>query len=202
MLQVALTGNFLSGKSTISNKFRELGVPVFDADVVLKFILGHKFYFCDSVKKKLGYSPFNKSGYLDPVKIVSDRDFDKILDEVEFDLLCAYEKFRRTQNHPYVIFMSSLLFERGWNDKFDIVLNVFTKRGDRAMRAKEAGLSIIDFFSLTKNEMSEFEKNEMSDHVIHSYIGGPILEESILKIDGDIMSRINKLNDYAYGGRG
>ena len=66
------------------------------------------------------------------------------------------------------------------------------------MRAKGVGLSIIDFFSLTKNEMSEFVKNEKADYVIHSYVGGPILEESILKIDDEIKGRINKLNSYAY----
>jgi dephospho-CoA kinase len=202
MLQVALTGNLLSGKTHVSNKFRQIGVPVFDADVVLKFILSHKFYFNQNIKKSLGYSPFSKDGYIDPVKVVSDSDFDKIIDEVEFDLLSAYERFRRAQDSPYVIFMSSLLFERGWNSKFDISINVFTKRGDRSMRAKGAGMSIIDFFSITKNEMSEFEKNGLSDHVVHSYIGGPILEESILKIDHDIKERINKLNSYAYGGRG
>ena len=166
--------------------------------MILKFILSHKFYFNQNIKRSLGYSPFSKDGYIDPVKIIADSDFDKIIDEVEFDLLCSYEKFRRSQDSPYVIFMSSLLFERGWDDKFDIVLNVFTKRGDRAMRAKGVGLSIIDFFSLTKNEMSEFVKNEKADYVIHSYVGGPILEESILKIDDEIKGRINKLNSYAY----
>ena len=202
MLQVALTGNLLSGKKSVAKKFRQMGVSVFDADLVLKFILSHKFYFNQNIKRSLGYSPFSKDGYIDPVKVITDSDFDKIIDEVEFDLLCAYEKFRRSQDSPYVIFMSSLLFERGWDDKLDIVLNVFTKRGDRAMRAKGVGLSIIDFFSLTKNEMSEFKKNEKADYVIHSYVGGPILEESILKIDDEIKGRINKLNSYAYDGRG
>ena len=46
--------------------------------------------------------------------------------------------------------------------------------------------------------MSEFVKNEKADYVIHSYVGGPILEESILKIDDEIKGRINKLNSYAY----
>ena len=44
MLEIALTGCRYSGKTTIANKFKKIGVPVFDADTVLKFILNFRTY--------------------------------------------------------------------------------------------------------------------------------------------------------------
>jgi dephospho-CoA kinase len=117
MLEISLTGNRLSGKTMVASKFEEIGVPVFDADIILKFILNHKFYFYTTLKKSLGYSPFDKNGNIDPDKILNDLDFNKVIDEVESDLMSAYDRFKRAQKRPYVIFKSSLIFERGWDKK-------------------------------------------------------------------------------------
>ena len=51
MLEIALTGCRYSGKSSVSKLFRKIGVPVFDSDTILKFILNlfqnlfYRFYF-------------------------------------------------------------------------------------------------------------------------------------------------------------
>ena len=41
MIKVGLSGNRYSGKTAISKMFKQIGIPVFDADIVLKFIIGH-----------------------------------------------------------------------------------------------------------------------------------------------------------------
>ncbi|CAI0474404.1 unnamed protein product [Linum tenue] len=60
---VGLTGGISSGKSTVSNLFKSHGVPVVDADVVARVILGGKFlplinvltaYLVDVLKKGTG----------------------------------------------------------------------------------------------------------------------------------------------------
>ncbi len=206
MLEVALTGNRFTGKDYVVTRFRKLGIPVFDGDTVLKFILNHKFYFNDSLKKDLGKSPFIK-GHINSDLIKDDREFNILIDQVQVELFDAYEKYKNKQTYPYTIFMSSLLFERGWNKKFDIVINTFAPNDDRAFRAKTnwrdsngLGYTYQEFFSLTKTEFSQFKKNEMSEHVLHSYNGDGLLKESIVNIDHIIKQQLRQL--YSYADRG
>ena len=39
MIEIGLTGCRYSGKTSVSKMFKQIGVPVFDADTILKFIL-------------------------------------------------------------------------------------------------------------------------------------------------------------------
>ena len=39
MIKVGLSGNRYSGKSTVCKLFKQIGIPVFEADVILKFII-------------------------------------------------------------------------------------------------------------------------------------------------------------------
>ena len=43
MLKVGLSGNRYAGKDAVSRLFEQIRVPVFDADIVLKFILNYNF---------------------------------------------------------------------------------------------------------------------------------------------------------------
>jgi len=200
MLEIALTGNRFVGKDFVVNKFRKLGVPVFDADVILRFIINHKFYFLDSLKKDLGRDPMI-NGYIYPDLINDDRDFNILIDQVQVELFKSYDKYRRLQTYPYTIFMSSLIFERRWNEKFDIVINTFAPNDDRAFRARSIqDLTYQEFFNSVKTEFSQFKKNELSTHVIHSYNGGGLVEESVSKIDRDIKEKLKQL--YSYASRG
>ena len=48
MIKVGLSGNRYSGKNRVVAMFKQIGIPVFEADVILKFILQHNFIgnFC------------------------------------------------------------------------------------------------------------------------------------------------------------
>lgn len=200
MLQVALTGNRFTGKDYVASKLRSIGIPVFDADTILKFIINHRFYFQDKLKKDLGHSPYIH-GNININLISGDEEFNILIDQVEKELFEAYENYSKYQSYPYTVFLSSLIYERKWNEKFDIIINTFAPQEDRSFRAKIGhDMSYTEFFNLIKTEFSQFRKNEMATHVIHSYNGGLPMEESILKIDNSIKEKIIKL--YSYASRG
>lgn len=200
MLEIALTGNRFTGKDYVAAKFRNLGIPVFDADVVLKFIINQRFYFHETLKKELGKNPFF-NGFINPGMIRDDKEFDIVINQVEEELFLSYDRFRKHETYPYCVFLSSLLYERKWNEKFDIIINTFAPNDDRAFRAKcEYGITYVEFFNAIKTEFSQYKKNEMANHVLHSYNGGFLLEESIIKIDETIKEKIKKL--YSYASRG
>lgn len=196
MLEVALTGNRYTGKSGIAKLFRQIGTPVFDADVVLKFILNYRTYIDDVVKKNIGNHVYSH-GFLDSNKFVTDSDFDKLIDIVEFELFDAYDRFKaKHKDKAYVIFMSSLIFERGYHEKFDMVATVFSSYEERVYRCKiETDQNTAAIHKMFKNEMSDILKNKLSDFVLHNYESAPAdILVQVNNMDRDIVDRSIRKN--------
>lgn len=192
MIEIALTGNRFSGKDTVAQHFRRMGVPVFDGDAVLKFILNHRSYIDNNVKSNIGNHVYT-NGFLDSSKIRGDIEFDRIIDIVEFELFNSFELYKRKCKSSYIIFSSSIIFERKYNDKFRCVINVFTPREERISRGKEIlCMNHFSTSSLMNNEISEFAKNEKSDFVVHSYMNAPPLARQVREIDKKITKIILK----------
>ncbi|CAL4326267.1 dephospho-CoA kinase [Buchnera aphidicola] len=56
---VALTGGIGSGKTTISNSFREIGINIIDTDIIAKNIVEYNSQISDIIKKKFGKKILN-----------------------------------------------------------------------------------------------------------------------------------------------
>ena len=170
MLKVGLSGNRYSGKNRIVNLFKQIGVPVFEADVILKFILSHNYELQAEIADRVGRKYF-KDGLLNTEKVKTDGKFSSILDIVEPELYRTWERFLQKNNKAvYCIFHSSILFEKEWNKAMDINVTVFAPYADRIERCKFlTNKSVSSIYSLTKLEMDELDKNNLSDFVIHNY---------------------------------
>lgn len=188
MIKVGLSGNRYSGKDRVSKIFKQIGVPVFDADVVLKFILQYNYELQAEISEKVG-SIYFKSGLLDYERVLSDDVFPKILSIVEKDLFEAWSRFQsKNYKSIYCVFHSSILFETGWDKKMKYNISVFAPYSDRAERCKFlTKSSISSIYSFTKTEMDELDKNKASDFVIHNYN-----EDS--PFYGDALTQVNKLD--------
>lgn len=56
---VALTGGIGSGKTTVSNGFKKIGVDIIDTDVIAKNIIEHNLEISFAIKKKFGKKILN-----------------------------------------------------------------------------------------------------------------------------------------------
>lgn len=170
MLKVGLSGNRYSGKNRIVNLFKQIGVPVFEADIILKFILSHNYELQAEIADRIGRKYF-KDGLLNTEKVKTDGKFSNILDIVEPELYRTWERFLQKNNKAvYCIFHSSILFEKEWNKAMDINVTVFAPYADRIERCKFlTNKSVSSIYSLSKLEMDELDKNNLSDFVIHNY---------------------------------
>ena len=65
MLKIALTGGIGSGKTTVTDRFRELGVPVFDADEVSREITRAGEPAVSRIAEEFGDSVILADGSLD-----------------------------------------------------------------------------------------------------------------------------------------
>lgn len=189
MLEIGLTGCRYSGKTSVAKLFKQIGVPVFNADTVIKFILNYRTDFDTAIKTNVGTFVF-KNGVLDPDQFITDSLFDRTIDVIEFELFQAYERFKhKNLEATYVIFESSILFEREWDRKFDKVISIFAPKEERVYRCKiDTDDRVDQIWSLFDKEMSELSKNNKSDYVIHNYDTGPDVLTQINNIDLEVIN--------------
>ena len=188
MIKVGLSGNRYSGKNRVVSLFNQIGIPVFEADVILKFILNHNYELQAEIADRVGRIYF-KDGKINVDKVKSDGKFSQILEIVEPELYRAWERYlEKNKKAIYCIFHSSILFEREWNKAMDMNISVFAPYSDRVERCKYlTNKSVSSIYSLTKLEMDELDKNKMSDYVIHNY-------NNDSPFYGDALTQVNNID--------
>lgn len=190
MVKIGLTGNRYSGKDATARLFEQIKIPVFNADVILKFILNFDINVNKDILDNYGEYIFTgPDSMIDPKKIRSKKDFDKLVNFAEFELKRAYERFiLENRQSVYTIFHSSILFERGWDKDMDFNINVFAPKDIRSARcAKVTGQSAYVISELFKGEMDDLVKNKMSDYMIHNYPSATIAF-------GDSCDQVNRID--------
>jgi len=121
MYLVGLTGGVATGKSTVSNMFRELGVPVIDADAMARRIVepGRKAWM--AIKEEFGQCVFHDNGELNRAAlrtiIFEDEDQRQKLNRIthpEIYKEMIWEAVKcALYGHQYIIMDLPLLFEAG-----------------------------------------------------------------------------------------
>lgn len=172
MKSIGLTGTKFSGKSTVSEEFKKLGIPVFDGDLAIKFLLNYDNSTRDKIIKKFGDNSY--MGYNINTSIISKTsDVYELIYCTEFKIFDLYFNWRKKLHSPvndyvpeYVIFMSSVIFEQKLKHNFDKVISVFAPLEERLERISRNNYQ--DAFKLN-NEYNPILKNEKSDYVIHNY---------------------------------
>lgn len=142
MKKVAITGNIGSGKSWVCELFKQrLGIPVYNSDNAAK-----QMYFQPDVREKL-VNRFGDAFYLSDTKldrkyiadlIFSDEKAQRDLEGILYPALFVdFEQWTSTQNAPYVLFESALIFEKRLEKQFDAIVMVSASEETRLRRAME-----------------------------------------------------------------
>lgn len=170
MIKIGLSGTRYSGKDRIAKIFKQIQIPVFEADVVLKFILQHNYQLQSVISDAIGQKYFN-NGCLILEKVKTDGMFGQVLDIVQFEIFKTWEKFlEKNRGSVYCIFHSSVLFETGWCEKMDKNISVYAPLLERVERCKLlTKKTTSSIHKQLSQETDDLEKNELSDFVIHNY---------------------------------
>jgi len=121
MFLVGLTGGVATGKSTVSNIFRDFGVPVIDADAMARRIVepGRKAW--RAIKEEFGPCVFHENGELNRAAlrtiIFEDEDQRQKLNKIthpEIYKEMVWEAVKcAVQGHQFILMDLPLLFEAG-----------------------------------------------------------------------------------------
>lgn len=177
MLNIGLTGSRFSGKEYISNHFHKIGVPVFNADLVLKYILNYEDSVIRDSNKLLG----NRGEiFINPFSIDNDGIFSEILTIAEPYLISAWRKFKnKNANSVYSIFKSSYIFYRDYD--LDGIINVHCPFDIRSSRVK-----LDDVYIMNIEKKLGIIQKAKGDWTINNYGDSDVLKQ-VLEVDKKII---------------
>lgn len=128
-LRIGLTGGIASGKSTVAQRFSELGVPVIDADEAARVVVAPGTAGLAEVLKRFGHGVAAENGELDRRALRelifrepgSRRDLEAILHPL---IRAEMEQSAERAVGPYLVMAIPLLVENGLSTRVDRILVV------------------------------------------------------------------------------
>ena len=171
MIKVALTGSIGMGKSTVANMFVAAGVPVFDADAVVRRLQGPG----GALIERIGglFPGCVRSGTLDreclAQIVLTDRSKLAMLEDIVHP---AVREWRETfiaqhRDSPALIFEIPLLFETKGAKEFDKVIVVSAPAEvQRARVLARQGMTPAKLDSILARQTPDEEKRRRADFVI------------------------------------
>jgi dephospho-CoA kinase len=168
---VGLTGGIGSGKTTVSNMFKDLGVPVYIADNEAKNLMSSS----KVIKRKL-IDLFGPKAYEDnslnrtyiASKIFNDDTYLQKMNAIIHPKVASHFKhWLQKQTSRYVIKEAAIIFEHNMQSQYDYVITVIANEEDRINRILKRDNTTKDkIMSIMKHQLSDDEKVKLSDFVI------------------------------------
>ena len=193
MLKVGLTGNLCSGYEEVAIQFQKLGVPVFDADVVLKFMIHYDEMVSKDIRVTFGEKSF-ENGFLNERIFNSTQKLELLLNTVHKKLMKSWENFRlKHKTEPYVIFKYALLFERNIDSSMNFTINTFRPKNDRIeVYLKKNLVPFIEAYSIIENGPDDIQKNKLATYIIHNYSDASVgIEAQVKSLDHKLRGRVS-----------
>ena len=141
-LRIGLTGGIASGKSTVAQRFTDLGVPVIDADVAARAVVTSGTPGLARVIERFGLGVLAENGELDRRAlrdlIFSNPGARRDLETILHPLIRAdMERSADQAVGPYVVMAIPLLIEGGPSDRVDRILVVDVDEAVQLQRVME-----------------------------------------------------------------
>ena len=179
------------GKTTVSNMFREIGVPVWCADNEV-----NKLYSKNGEATKIFMKEFpsvlTKTG-VDKTKlrnlIHTDNSILKKIEEIVHPLLHGSRNYfaKLHEKHPIIIYDVPLLFEKNQERKYDAVVLVTASETTQKSRVlKRKNMTEKDYRLIKRNQLNEKEKLKRANFIINT-------DKSLSETQKDVMELYQKL---------
>lgn len=176
---LGLTGSIGMGKSTVAAMFADLGVPVFDADAVVRAMQGPGGSLLSAIEAE--FPGTTGSGGVDRVllgeKTFHDPQAMKRLEAIVHPAVAAQRAAFLIEHggEALVVFDIPLLFENGLDSMVDAVAVV--SADDEVQRRRvlaRPGMTPDKFAAILRMQTPDAEKRARADHVIDT--SGPLDE--------------------------
>ena len=172
MLKIALTGGIGSGKTTVTDYFRKLGVPVIDADETSHEVTQAGEPAVQKISDAFGDSVLDCDGNLDRTAlrniVFGDPESRKLLESI------LHPEIRRRMNEaasrtqsPYCLFSIPLLIETSQHLSYDRVLVVEASEDRRRSWIQtRSDLTQIEITAILSAQVSDEQRRRVADDLL------------------------------------
>lgn len=174
MLRIGLTGGIGSGKSSVCETFRQLGVAVVDTDQIARQVVVPGSEGLQQLIHHFGREILDQSGALDRAKmrqLVFTHKHQRQWLESTLHPLIRAELQRQLERlrEPYVIIAIPLLVERQWQQQVDRVLLIDCSETVQRERASQRdGCNDEEIAQIMATQASREQRRAIADDIIHN----------------------------------
>ena len=177
MLQVGLTGNIASGKSSVARLLSERGATVIDADELARQAVEPGTLAFDRIVERWGSHVIGGDGSLDRAKlrriVFEDQEELEVLNGIVHPQVALLREelldAARARGDRVVVSDIPLLFENDLAGDFDCIVLVDTPREVRLERlVRDRGLSTTEAMAMIAAQMPAELKRARAHHVIEN----------------------------------
>jgi len=185
MLLVGLTGNYGMGKSFVLSQFKKLGAITIESDKIVESLLSEREVI-ESIRNLLGNTVFDEKGNLDKKKIANlifkndilKNSLENILHPLVFERIESF-LFTIKKKDAIVVIEIPLLYEKGYEGRFDRTISVFSNAETALHRLEKNGISNEDAKKRLQSQLPIEEKNKKCDFTIDN---NGTFEETITQV--------------------
>ena len=168
---LGLTGSIGMGKSTVSTMFRDLGVPVFDADATVHQLQGPGGALLASIEAEFPGTtgPLGVDRQKLGAAVFGDTEALKQLEGIVHPAVAAARAafLRDNADKPLLVFDIPLLFEKGADAQVDAVVVVTASaEAQRARVLSRPGMTAEKFAQILTLQVPDAEKVDRADYII------------------------------------
>ena len=172
-LRLAITGSIGMGKTTVAAMFEKAGVPVFDADAVVRDLQANEPQLIAAIGERFDGTVSN--GKLDRDELSRQvLGYPEELQALEAIVHPAVQRARehfieRHRDAPALLFDIPLLFETGGEAAFDKVIVVSAPADvQRARVFARTGMSEAKLDAILARQMPDSEKRDRADFIVET----------------------------------
>ncbi|MCX8033724.1 MAG: dephospho-CoA kinase [Thermodesulfovibrio sp.] len=201
MIKVGLTGNFGMGKSTVAEFFKKLGAYVINADKLVESLLEEPDVV-EEIERLFGKEVLI-NGKLNK-KYIANIIFENPLMRIYleniihprvFEKIDAIIKNIPSRGEPTIVVVEApIIFERGYQNRFDIIITVFTDEEIAIKRLEEKGISKEESMKRLKSQFPIEMKKSKADYIIDN---SGSLEDTALQVEAIFQKLIAMERKYA-----
>ncbi len=194
MILVGLTGGIGSGKSTVINYFKELGITCYQADDEAKKLMNSDKGLIKKIKNSFGDSIYINSK-LDRKKlsaiVFTDKQKLELLNSIVHPYVNRhFENYCKGLEDIYIIKEVAIIFEIGTQNKFDKIILVRAPKEDRVERIiNRDKCNRQDAINRINNQIADDDKIDQCDFIIDN-INLEEISNKVLKIHNSILNSI------------
>ena len=189
MRKIGITGGIGSGKTTVCEIFKLLGIPIFHADQEAKYLQNSDLIIKNQIIKLFGEDIYTSEEILDRQKlatiIFNNKQALFAINEIIHP--AVRQRFQNwTENFqavPYSLYEAAILFESGYASDFDLNILVLANEKLRIERViNRDGTTEEIVKQRIRNQIPDNEKIKLADFIIENNADNLLIPQ-ILKID-------------------